>query len=922
MAAWFLLPEVGQAFVYDLIGLLAGITVLVGIRLHRPERPTAWLLLAAAPFAWVAGDVSRDALSFVLGANPFVPFADVLYLAGYPLAAAGLILLVRPRGSPFDWHGAIDPAVAAITIASAAWVVIVHSAASDTWVTSVEWALALAYPIGDVILLSALIPALAAPGRRTPSIVLLAASLVAMTLGDAFFALFGVKDAAGGVESAFWLVGCVLWGTAALHPSMAVQADTAVPSPRLTALRLAGFLVALSVTGVVAAAALAFGYPAGTVPAAVAFVAVAVLACVRLTGLARDLAHEEDLYRTLVERSADAIFLVAGEPPRILEANAAAADLLRRGRDECRGLAISAIVPQDELSRQRERIAAMRRSGAPVRLELPMVRRDGGEVLVEMSEQATRDGRIVVVARDIGERKRAEADRARLAAAVHHTADSVVVTDVNADIVYVNPAFEAVTGYDRAEVLGRNPRIIQSGFHGAEFYRAMWDTLAADATWSGELVNRRKDGTRFTEEASISPVRDESGAITAYVAVKRDVTRQRALERSLWQAQKMEALGRFAGGIAHDFNNLLTAIHGYAELIRSDLAPEQERIREDVAQVLLAAGRGAQLVRQILAFSRVQPVDRRLVDPFAVCEAIVPLLRPMLSEQVEVVLVGEAGAAWVLADPSQLEQVILNAVVNANHAMPAGGVVTIETRPVGLDGAFVLGRPEVAPGPYVMIAVSDTGTGMDTTTQARAFEPFFTTREPGKGTGMGLATVYGIVKQSGGYVYIESAPGRGTTIRVYLPRAAGEPGPAEPAIPPTASTPEPARALDGAGTTILLVEDEPAVRAYARRALENRGYCVLEAANGAEGLRVAAEATARIDALITDVVMPGMGGGELAARLTAERPDMRVLYTSGFTERRPGGSGLPGDGRCHFLPKPFTTDVLCDAVRDTLSGTG
>jgi nitrogen-specific signal transduction histidine kinase/ActR/RegA family two-component response regulator len=387
------------------------------------------------------------------------------------------------------------------------------------------------------------------------------------------------------------------------------------------------------------------------------------------------------------------------------------------------------------------------------------------------------------------------------------------------------------------------------------------------------------------------------------------VSKRRQLEAQLRQAQKMEAIGRLAGGIAHDFNNLLTAIRGFTDLVRRDL-PEGDVHRADLDQVVLAADRATELARQLLAFSRRQVLQPKVVDPAGIVDGIAPMLRRLLGEHIEFVTHAAPGLGLIRVDPSQLEQVIVNLALNARDAMPDGGQLTIETANVELDAAYASTHAEVTPGPFVLLAVSDTGSGMALETQGHAFEPFFTTKEPGKGTGMGLATVFGIVKQSGGSIYLYSEPGHGTTFRIYLPRVDEAPVPA-------AGEPVEVRPAPSGTETILLVEDEPAVRAFAERVLAEQGYTVLSAADALAALALAAAHAGQIELLVTDVIMPGLQGHQLAERLAAERPDLRVLYVSGFTESSVIHQGVLG-ADVAFLPKPFSAEALGRAVRQAL----
>ena len=351
----------------------------------------------------------------------------------------------------------------------------------------------------------------------------------------------------------------------------------------------------------------------------------------------------------------------------------------------------------------------------------------------------------------ITERKEAEAERTRLSEVVNQAAEAVLMTDTSGDIVYVNPAFEKVSGYSRAEVMGRNPRLLKSGKQGPEFYREVWQTITHGLVWSGRLTNRRKDGTLSEEEATIFPVCDPGGRIVNYVAIKRDVTQELRLQEQLQQSQKMEAVGRLAGGVAHDFNNLLTVIMGYGEMAMEGL-PQDSPVRSMVGEIVTAGKRATELTRQLLAFSRKQVVQPKVFDLNEVVSSAERLLRRLIGEDIDLLAVRDPYLGRIEADPGQIEQVIMNLAVNARDAMPKGGRLTIETQNVDVGEIDTQRHLGVEPGRYVMLAVSDSGVGMDADAKAHAFEPFFTTKEKGKGTGLGLAMVYGIVKQHGGDV--------------------------------------------------------------------------------------------------------------------------------------------------------------------------
>ena len=512
--------------------------------------------------------------------------------------------------------------------------------------------------------------------------------------------------------------------------------------------------------------------------------------------------------------------------------------------------------------------------------------------------------------RDETDRKRADAERERLAMAIEQAAEMITITDARGDIVYVNPAFEVVTGYTRAEVLGRNPRLLKSGVQDDAFYRNLWETITDGRTFRSQMVNRKKDGTTYTEEATISPVRDGTGAIASYVAVKRDVTQHLALEAQLLQAQKMEGIGRLAGGVAHDFNNLLTVILSYVELACGSL--QEGELQAYLQEIRVAGERAASLTRQLLAFSRKQVLQPESLDLNRVVTDMEKMLRRIIGEDIDLVKALAPDLGRVKADPGQIEQVIMNLAVNARDAMQQGGKLTIETANVQLEGDYMALPEGVEPGPYVMLVVTDAGVGMDEPTKTRIFEPFFTTKAVGKGTGLGLSTVFGIVKQSGGSIDVLSEPGKGTTFKVYLPRELS------PAVAPAA--PKSPRSVRPTGAeTILVVEDDEALRRVVKRALDAAGYLVLIASNGEEALLASTRHQGDIHLLLTDVVMPRMGGRVLAKQLLGARPNIKVLYMSGFTDNAIVHHGVL-DAATHFLGKPFSAFDLARKVREVLAG--
>jgi PAS domain S-box-containing protein len=525
----------------------------------------------------------------------------------------------------------------------------------------------------------------------------------------------------------------------------------------------------------------------------------------------------------------------------------------------------------------------------------------------------SRIGGIVLNVRDITDRRKAEKARALLSRAVEQAAETIVITDTEGKIQYANPAFEKTTGYSRGEALGKNPRILKSGSQTPEFYRSLWETLARGETWTGNFTNRRKDGTTYEEEAVISPVRDGAGKITNFVAVKRDVTSERQMEEQLVQAVKMEAVGKLAGGIAHDFNNLLTAINGYSDLLIQQMA-EADPKRQEVAEIRKAAERASALTRQLLSFSRKQIINPKVLDLTAVVADLDNMLRRLIGEDIELLTDPAEGLWKIKVDPGQIEQVIINLAVNARDSMPGGGKLTIETANVHLDDLYASMHQSVRQGPHVMLSVSDTGCGIPREIQARIFDPFFTTKEPGKGTGLGLSTVYGIVKQNMGNIWVYSEPGKGTTFKVYFPRVEASPESASP-MEPASEDPETRRGCE----TLLVAEDDALVRDLLRTILSRTGYTVLEARDGVEAWEIARRHKGPIHMLVTDVVMPRMGGRELANLFANLRKEAKVLFLSGYTDDAIVRHGVLEAG-VEFLQKPFRPAELVRKIRTILGG--
>jgi PAS domain S-box-containing protein len=475
---------------------------------------------------------------------------------------------------------------------------------------------------------------------------------------------------------------------------------------------------------------------------------------------------------------------------------------------------------------------------------------------------------------------------------------------------YVNPAFEALTGYHRDEVCGRTPRILKSGEQGPELYQEIWKTILSENCYRGILVNRKKNGELYYVEESICPVRDAAGQITHFISNGRDLTERLRLEAQLLQSQKMDAIGNLAGGVAHDFNNLLTIITSYAELAL-DTVPQNSPLESKIQEILLAARRAAELTRQLLAFSRKQPQALRVADLNQVIARIAKTLPRLIGEDIEFTFLRGEGLGQVRVDPLQIEQILMNLAANARDAMPQGGHLRIETSDVTLDDDYVHCRKAVIPtGRYALITVSDDGAGILPEHLPHIFEPFYTTKPLGEGTGLGLATVYGIVKQNKAFIWAYSEPRMGTVFKIYLPCVGGQDNWGE------------VENIKNGGVTrgsetVLLVEDEQAVRRATAEFLRLQGYTVLEAKDGLDALAVARNHRATIHLVVSDVVIPNMSGGQLAKELAQLRQDTKLLFVSGYAGKTVLDHKVV-DLETNFLQKPYTLKQLSLKIRAAL----
>ncbi len=639
------------------------------------------------------------------------------------------------------------------------------------------------------------------------------------------------------------------------------------------------------------------------------------------------------LSRTLMEAVPDAIVAVNHEGV-ILQINSQTESLFGYTREELIGQRIETLVPERQREQHRHHFASFtdkpktRRMGAG--LDLKGRRRDGSEFPVEisLSPVSTEGGMVVLSAiRDVSDRQRIEEEllraneelsrrkdrqlweyQNRLASVVDSSHDAIIGKNLDGVITSWNKGAERIYGYKAEEAIGQPIALLAAADRRDEIANILEDIRAGRLVDHFETVRVTKDGRHLNVSISVSPIRDAAGEIVGASTIARDVTAQKKAEEQLRRGQKMEAVGRLAGGVAHDFNNILGIITSCSELLRPHIGNDP-LTTELSGYIRDACKRGATLTRQLLAFSRKQPVQSRVLELNERLLDVCKLLRPLMGEDVKVVFLPRSESAFVEADPGQLDQIVINLAVNSRDAMPHGGKFVIETDTADFDDAFASQHPPMNPGRYVMLAVSDNGCGMDDATRSRIFEPFFTTKEVGKGTGLGLATVYGIVKQSGGHIWVYSELGHGTTFKVFLPCADEKAGMAR-------AVEEEIAFRRGEGTTILLVEDDPIMRRLTRQMLAEQGYTIIEAEDGRAALERVATDHSSIDLVLTDVVMPGVSGPELVLRLMDSHPDTKFLYMSGYTGELVADHSI-GEG-ITLLEKPFTRSALLTTIQTAL----
>ncbi|MHB8091882.1 MAG: PAS domain S-box protein [Syntrophales bacterium] len=651
-------------------------------------------------------------------------------------------------------------------------------------------------------------------------------------------------------------------------------------------------------------------YPVGT----------ALLGTLMVNRLHREKSEEElraanTFLDSVIENIPDMIFVKDARDLCFVRFNRAGEDIWGYSREDILGKNVGDFVSQEQadLFTQQDQEVLQKKKVLDIP-EDPLTTRNMGMRIRHTKKVPILDANgnpeyLLGISEDITEQKQKEAERERLLSAIEQAGEIFITMDAEGVIQYVNPAFTSVTGYTREEALGQNARILKSVGHEKGFYRDIWANISRGDTFEGRIVNKRQDGTTYIVDSTISPVFGDDGKIVSYVIVSRDITEHIRLSEQLQQAQKMEAVGRLAGGVAHDFNNMLGVIIGHAEMALEKIGPGHP-FYDDFNDILKAAERSADLTRQLLAFARKQTVSPVVLDLNVTVEGMLKMLRRLIGENIDLAWLPGADLPLVWMDPVQIDQMLANLCLNARDAIAGVGRLTIETGKTTFDNEYCAEHAGFVPGEFALLAVSDDGCGMDKGTLENIFEPFFTTKGLRQGTGLGLATVYGIVKQNGGFVNVYSEPGQGTTFKIYLPRHAGQ------FIEPPEKISGDIR--QGGGETVLLVEDESVNLELGKIMLESFGYSVLAAGSPGEALRLAEEHAGEVDLLMTDVVMPEMNGRELAGRLQALYPGLKCLFMSGYTANVIAHNGVLDEG-VHFLQKPFSRQGLAEKVRTALT---
>ena len=924
VAAYFLLPlpDEARATLDVIFPLACVIAIAVAIKWHRPDRLRPWVLFAIGMSMFLMQNLIRAVMVFA-GDGPAgrAPGADYFQSVGYVLIIAALLSLIYSRkGGVSDRSSLVDASIIVVGAAMVAWVFVLAPFAHDDSIPVTERLFKMLYPIANLILLAVSVRLAVSRGARTPAFLLLLLAMVASLIANTL-SLFAIEEhgrllPTDPINIAFFFA-YIFAGAAPLHPSMRTLTDVGDHESRLTKTRIALFLGA-SLTGLAAyTIERVRGHEVDVPVILVGSLIIFLLVLFRLSGMSKELGRSEERFRSLVQNASDAFAII--EPEGTFRYVSPASErVVGFTPEEMTGVSCFELTHPDFVEEARAYFGeVLSHPGVLYEMLMRTRRKDGSWQWLQVSctNLLTDPAVLGIVANfhDVTETKEAE-EALRMS-----EQNSRLLFDTsplpmwvfdrrNLDFLAVNDAAIEHYGYSRNQFLSMKITDIRPDDEADR----LLDVLADNGDHSGEWIHRTRDGRLIDVEIATHTL--EFAGRPASLVVAQDITERKRiqgekenLERQLRQSQKLEAVGQLAGGVAHDFNNLLAVILNYGRFVREEL-PEGTPMHEDVTQVLNAADRAARLVKQLLAFSRREIVKPEVVHLNAVVDDVHKMLTRTIKESINLVIDLSDDLWNTEADRGQLEQVLLNLAVNADAAMPNGGTLEIKTanRTIGEEAASQ--KAELSAGNYVCLTVSDDGAGMSEEIVAHIFEPFFTTKAVGQGTGLGLSTVYGIVKQAEGYIYVYSEPGQGTSFNIYLP-ARGVTVEAQ-------GVPEVDLERHGGNETILVVEDEEGVRDITERILKSAGYDVMVAESPAVALALINDGRP-VDLLLSDVIMPGLSGRDLARRLQSARPRMKTIFMSGYTDEIIARQGVLDEG-VTFLQKPFGPEELLPLVREVL----
>ena len=915
VGVYFIMPgEYGHASIYSLIGLTSATVILLRARTMSKGR-LPWLVLGSMQLLWALGDLIWIGYELRgIRPIPYPSIADVFYLAAYPIGMIGFVLYVRRRAGKHSSGVLKDATIFALLAGLSAWQLFVQPYLDASGLSNSGDMVGISYPIMDALLLAVSVALFVGPGANSASNRLLLIGVTGILFADVMYSfgtLNGTYYEAIWYDAA-WLLGYVLFAAAACHPSAdAYDEDQSFASfgRRLRFIFIAGF----ATLGILTIQHLR-GQQISPLLMLIAGGGSFLFAVTRIAALYREsriqvaaAIESEARYHSLLDHASDAIFIV--EHGRYIDVNDRACELTGYTREELLATPVGALSPDSE----RELVAkgiALAGTGETVVQERHLIHKNGSAVVVEASGRMLPDGRYQSIVRDISDRRAAEDALRHNEELLRKVFDSgvsgIAVGRPNSSLVRVNQTFATMLGYEPHEMEGMpfqdltHPDEVNLGLARV---KSLVEGSREELRFERRFMHR--DGHLVWATVSLVVMRDENGE-DLLVAHVLDISNAKALEESLRQAQMMEAVGQLAGGVAHDFNNLLSVIQSFTRFVYDDLDPADSN-RQDLEEVLKAGDRGARLVRQLLTMARQEHSAAEVFDVNDLLNDMSVLLRRTMQESISLTVLLSDDKPHVDMDRSQLEQIILNLAVNARDAMPGGGRLTFATDIVELT-VETGDLAQIEPGEYVRLRAKDNGIGIPSDVHRRIFEPFFSTKTLSAGTGLGLATVYGIVVGAGGGVVVESEIDKGATFDIYLPSVAQL---AEEVLPPV-----PPINTEGENSWILVVDDEDAVRHIVQRILEANGYRVLPANNLAEALEIAGQIDQPIRAVVADVVMPNGSGLELVEQLRIQRPGLPALFMSGYSGDELTSHGLGADDR--YVGKPFRPEEILNALSDVI----